>query len=245
MTDPKSEPSKFYCNKCGYVGPHQSGHFKPYAPTGQECNYMAVPLPAPARPQPNDEFERGRQQGMKQERALWQLAAEGQKIEAQPDPPSALIVQAGKELCNVATCKNSLCRQTNRCHFEHYSAQPTPDAGRGVPVAWLWPLPGSKPQELRVVTEAAGRGLTHAFPVYTAPPTLTDAQCDSIREEERRKVLLDLWDSLPDHETQSAPGVLDVGGPFGSLRATLLLSEVGDEIKAKERAIRAAARSGG
>ena len=41
--------------------------------------------PAPAAqsepPAPSEEFERGRQQGMKQERALWELAASSQEIE--------------------------------------------------------------------------------------------------------------------------------------------------------------------
>ena len=36
-----------------------------------------------------DIFERGRQQGMKQERALWELAAEGQRIEAGESPAVA------------------------------------------------------------------------------------------------------------------------------------------------------------
>ena len=45
------------------------------------------PTPA-ATPPPADEFERGRQQGILQERALWELAAEGQAIEAvQAEPP--------------------------------------------------------------------------------------------------------------------------------------------------------------
>ena len=39
----------------------------------------------------------------------------------------------------------------------------------------------------------------------------------------RRKLLLDLWDALPGHEAS--------GDCAGSLRAMLLFSEVGDEIR--------------
>lgn len=60
----------------------------------------AAITPAPAQPEPpTDEFERGRQQGMKQERALWKLAAEGQAIEAKP--PTAAGVEPGWETLSV------------------------------------------------------------------------------------------------------------------------------------------------
>lgn len=45
----------------------------------------------------------------------------------------------------------------------------------------------------------------------------------------RRKLLLDLWDSLPGHEA--------TGDPIGSIRSTLLFSEVGDEIKMTRLAV--------
>lgn len=44
-----------------------------------------------------------------------------------------------------------------------------------------------------------------------------------------RKLLLDLWDALHGHEA--------TGDTAGSLRAMLMLSEVGDEIKARSNAI--------
>ena len=43
-----------------------------------------------ATPPPADEFERGRQQGILQERALWELAASGQAIEAVQAEPNKL-----------------------------------------------------------------------------------------------------------------------------------------------------------
>ena len=43
------------------------------------------------------------------------------------------------------------------------------------------------------------------------------------RADTRRKMLLDLWDALPAHEK--------TGDCAGSLRAMLLFSEVGDEIR--------------
>ncbi len=43
----------------------------------------------------------------------------------------------------------------------------------------------------------------------------------------RRSMLLDLWDALPGHES--------AGDCAGSLRAMLLLSEVGDEIRETRR----------
>lgn len=42
-------------------------------------------------------------------------------------------------------------------------------------------------------------------------------------KQARRKMLLDLWDALPGHEAS--------GDCAGSLRAMLLFSEVGDEIR--------------
>lgn len=54
---------------------------------------------------------------------------------------------------------------------------------------------------------------------------------DAVAEERKackRKLLLDLWDALPLH---AATGDLE-----GSLRATIMLSEVGDEIKARSNA---------
>ena len=44
-----------------------------------------------------------------------------------------------------------------------------------------------------------------------------------VQKAERRKLLLDLWDALPGHER--------TGDCAGSLRAMLLLSDVGDEIR--------------
>lgn len=42
-------------------------------------------------------------------------------------------------------------------------------------------------------------------------------------EQAKRKLLLDLWDALPGHES--------TGDCAGSLRAMLLMSEVGDELR--------------
>ena len=42
-------------------------------------------------------------------------------------------------------------------------------------------------------------------------------------EQAKRKLLLDLWDALPGHEATD--------DPMGTLRGTLLMSEVGDEIR--------------
>jgi hypothetical protein len=59
---------------------------------------------------PADEFERGRQQGMKQERALWELSRSTQEIEAAPaapadePPPLDTIAQAKRILVLVDRC---------------------------------------------------------------------------------------------------------------------------------------------
>lgn len=34
------------------------------------------------------------------------------------------MIQVGKTLCRVDTCEQSLCIQTNRCHWEHYNKKP-------------------------------------------------------------------------------------------------------------------------
>lgn len=49
-----------------------------------------------------------------------------------------------------------------------------------------------------------------------------------VREAYKRKLLIDLWDALPGHEA--------TGDTAGSLRAMLMLSDVGDEIKARSNA---------
>lgn len=48
------------------------------------------------------------------------------------------------------------------------------------------------------------------------------------REACKRKLLIDLWDALPWHEA--------TGDTAGSLRAMIMLSEVGDEIRARSNA---------
>lgn len=47
-------------------------------------------------------------------------------------------------------------------------------------------------------------------------------------KQANRKLMFDLWDALPGHEA--------TGDTAGSLRAMLMLSEVGDEIKARVNA---------
>ena len=169
MTDPKSEPSEFYCNKCGYVGPHQSGHFKPHAPTPSECNYMAIPLPhgalKAARAVPADEFERGRQQGMKQERALWKLAAEGQAIEAELSGNSGTLPEplpAGVEPHRVMLDPDS-----DDAH------------GLAAPEGWWKGHQAAMEFLAPAINELQERRLAD---MLATPPTLTNAQCDAIQE---------------------------------------------------------------
>lgn len=58
---------------------------------------------------------------------------------------------------------------------------------------------------------------------FTAGDVVELANMISELGQAKRKILLDLWNALPMHES--------TGDAAGSLRCTLLMSEVGDEIR--------------
>jgi hypothetical protein len=77
------------------------------------------------------EFERGRQQGIQQERALWELAKSTQEIDSQPEPSDTPSDEAEFTGANFdqRTDVIGLVR-------EALAAQPEPSA-QGEPVAWI------------------------------------------------------------------------------------------------------------
>ena len=66
-------------------------------------------------------------------------------------------------------------------------------------------------------------GLIFEVALSPADVASLDTFISKDREDTKRKLLLDLWDALPAHEEN--------GDCAGSLRATLLFSEAGDEIR--------------
>jgi hypothetical protein len=73
------------------------------------------------------EFERGRQQGMQQERALWELAKSTQEIETQTDPSAQAVPLTDDSIDNIwAGCSDNddrvnihkLARAVERAVFE-------------------------------------------------------------------------------------------------------------------------------
>jgi hypothetical protein len=96
----------------------------------------------------NAAYERGRQEGMKQERALWTLTKLGQEIEAQP-------VQ---EL-TCPECKAAVLYECVACSSNNYPPKPEQE-----PVCWV--MPDGK------TVDKWGRqfyGSTVGEPLYTAP----------------------------------------------------------------------------
>ena len=72
-------------------------------------------------------------------------------------------------------------------------------------------------------------GSAHLFISPDLLAEFVQSEIDAARKDCKRKLMIDLWDALPGHEA--------TGDMAGSLRAMLMLSDVGDEIKTRSNAI--------
>jgi Lar family restriction alleviation protein len=70
--------------------------------------------PAVSGDETSDEFERGRQQGMKQEHALWKLARSSDELERRPSGASPAAVEALRELVSCKDLKEEELRLRQR-----------------------------------------------------------------------------------------------------------------------------------